>query len=316
MMNRISAITLAATAAFCFTPRVARAQSAPSAEREEARAAFQRGNQLYEANNFEAALTEYRRAFELYGTLPTRYRLLFNIARCYERMFRYDAAVDFYQQFLQAAAEDDPNRLAASASLSAVEGLLAILEVRSNVPDAELWIDDRRVGARVQRVRVPGGVHVVELRRRGYAPARQQLALPARTTATVELRLERLHIRRGLHPAFFAVVSGVGVTAGAAGAVFGARVIAIRAEVDRLLASPNREEMLMVGQDQKDAIRAFSVGADIVFAVTGVAAVGATLLGVATEWRREGAQRDTASRIGVVPLATSSAVGVSLGGAF
>ncbi|MBL8679948.1 MAG: PEGA domain-containing protein [Myxococcales bacterium] len=294
------------------------AATPPNPERAEARAAFQRGNSLYDANNFESALTEYQRAYELYGTLPTRYRLFFNIARCYERLFRYNFAVEYYRRFLEAAAADDPNRVMATASMAALEGLLGTLDIRSNVPHAEVWVDDRQVSDRVQSVRIPGGVHVVELRVRGYSPARQQVSLPARTTVSLEFRLERLNVRRGLHPAFFGIVTGVGVAVGTAGIVLGARVLSIRAEVDRLLASPNREEMLMVGQDHKDAIRAFAVGADITFAFTGVAAVGATLLGVATEWRRPAENQDgtRASSLTVLPVASSTFRGLSLGGSF
>lgn len=347
MIQRHFALSLA-TAAVAFSPRLALAQSAPpttpvapqgtpstapttptdatatpaatppNPERAEARAAFQRGNSLYDANNFESALTEYQRAYELYGTLPTRYRLFFNIARCYERLFRYNFAVEYYRRFLDAAAQDDPNRVMATASMSALEGLLGTLDIRSNVPHAEVWVDDRQVSDRVQSVRIPGGVHVVELRVRGYSPARQQVSLPARTTVSLEFRLERLNVRRGLHPAFFGIVTGVGIAAGTAGIVFGARVLSIRAEVDRLLASPNREENLMVGQDHKDSIRAFAVGADIMFSLTGVAAVGATLLGVATEWRRTPENQDAprASTLTVLPVASSTFRGLSVGGAF
>jgi|LNFM01.1.fsa_nt_gb tetratricopeptide (TPR) repeat protein len=295
------------------------AATPPNPERAEARAAFLRGNSLYDANNFESALTEYQRAYELYGTLPTRYRLLFNIARCYERLFRYNFAVEYYRRFIEAAAPEDPNRVMATASMSALEGLLGTLDIRSNVPYAEVWVDDRQVSDRVQSVRIPGGVHVVELRVRGYSPARQQVSLPARTTVSLEFRLERLNVRRRLHPAFFGVVTGVGVATGTAGIVLGSRVLSIRAEVDRLLASPNREEVLSVGQDYKDSIRSFAVGADIMFSLTGVAVVGATLLAVATEWRApppDSADAPRASSLTVLPVATSSFRGLSVGGAF
>jgi tetratricopeptide (TPR) repeat protein len=312
------AVTLAAPSAVAQS-----AQPAPGLtdeQRAEARAALSRGNDLFTRGNFEAALTEFQRVYELLASRPNRYVALLNIARCYERLFRYDQAVEYYQRFLSEAPQDDPDRAAATATAGALEGLLGTVEIQSNVREAQIWVDDRQVSEQVRAVRIPGGVHVIELRARGYAPARQQLSLPARTTRALEFRLERLNIRRGLNPAFFGVAAGFTVAGGIATGILGAQVLSIRAEVDRLRASPNRADQLMVGQDQKDQIRSFAIATDIVLSVTLVSAIGTTLLGIATEWRRppeESAPRPAARALTpviVAPMAASNTVGLSLGG--
>ncbi|MFO0558772.1 MAG: tetratricopeptide repeat protein [Polyangiales bacterium] len=298
------------------TPVAQPANTLTEEQRAEARAALRRGNELFNRNNYEAALTEFLRVYEVAQSRPNAFIYLLNIARCYERMFRYDQAIQYFQRYLERAPADDADRAAAQATITALEGLLGTLEIQSNVPDAQVWVDDRQVADRAGTVRIPGGVHVVELRARGYAPSRQQVQLPARTTQALSFRLERLNVRRGLHPAFFATVAGVGVASGVTGIVFGARALGLRGEVDRLAASPATANS--VGQDQKDQIRTAAVVADVMFAVTGVAAIGATLLGVATEWRRPAEQESPARaalRLRWAPMVSADVRGITVGGA-
>jgi hypothetical protein len=313
---RSSCVRLSLVLATALVPALSFAQTPPALseeQRAEARAALGRGNELFARSNFEAALTEFQRVYELLSSRPNRYIALFNIARCYERLFRYDQAIEFYQRFLSEAPPDDPDRVGATATVGALEGLLGTLEIESNVVNAQVWIDDRQVSEQVRTIRIPGGVHVVELRARGFAPSRQQLSLPARTQRSLQFRLERLNVRRGLSPAFFGAVTGLTVVSAITTSVLGAQVLSIRAEVDRLSRSPRVEDQLMVGQDQRDQIRTFAVATDIMLSVTVVSAVAATLLGVATEWRRP-ADAPTARSITVSPLATGAAHGVSVGG--
>lgn len=329
---------LALAAALTLAHNVARAQSvtppaaqpvtatAPAeefqltdAQRAEAAAALERGNAQFRRNNYEAALTEFLRVYEIAERRPNSFVYLFNIARCYERLFRYDQAIEYYQRYLDRAPQDDRDRAQASATVTALDGLLGTLEVQSNVPDAQVWVDDRQVSDRVRTVRVAGGVHVVELRARGYAPSRQQVQLPARTTQSISFRMERLNVRRGLHPAFFVSVASLGGATALTAAIVGPQVLAARAEVDALRMSP--ATMNTVGQDQKDRIRTLAVVTDVMLGVSIASAIGATLLGVATEWRRPTETELNAPRAAVrptvttvSPIASQSAVGVSVGG--
>ncbi len=79
--------------------------------------------------------------------------------------------------------------------------------------------------------------------------------------------------------------------------------------------------MSSVGQDQKDRIRTLAIVTDVMLGVTIASAIGATLLGVATEWRRpteaELNAPQTAARprvTTVAPIASQSVVGVAVGG--
>jgi tetratricopeptide (TPR) repeat protein len=289
------------------------------AQRAEAAAALERGNTQFRRNNYEAALTEFLRVYEIAQRRANSFVYLFNIARCYERLFRYDQAIEFYQRYLDRAPQDDRDRAQATATVGALDGLLGTLEVQSNVADAQVWVDDRQVAERVRTVRIPGGVHVVELRARGYAPSRQQVQLPARTTQSISFRMERLNVRRGLHPAFFVSVASLGGATALTAAIVAPQVLAARAEVEALRNAP--ATMSSVGQDQKDRIRTLAIVTDVMLGVTIASAIGATLLGVATEWRRPTEAELNAPRTAarprvttVAPIASQSVVGVAVGG--
>ena len=72
--------------------------AAPSkANVEEAKRRFLRGRELYEENNFQGALVEFRRAYEL---APT-YRLLFDIGQVYYQLQDYPNALKSFTRFLQ-----------------------------------------------------------------------------------------------------------------------------------------------------------------------------------------------------------------------
>jgi hypothetical protein len=95
--------------------------------------------------------------------------------------------------------------------------------------------------------------------------------------------------------------------------VCGTSALSARGEVDRLIASGDRAQ---VGIDQQERIRTLAVATDVLLGVTAAAAIGATLLGVATEWRRaaDPSAERRARRVIVAPLASGDARGLSVGG--
>lgn len=68
----------------------------------------------------------------------------------------------------------------------------AVILVHSNVPDAELWIDERfvaPVGALRGGVTLRPGMRRIELRHPGYHSFYQAMAVRARERSTLEVRL-------------------------------------------------------------------------------------------------------------------------------
>lgn len=64
---------------------------------DEALARFERGVQLYEAQNFEGALIEFSAAYKLSGN----YKLLYNIGICQQQAREYVAAADTFRRYLK-----------------------------------------------------------------------------------------------------------------------------------------------------------------------------------------------------------------------
>jgi hypothetical protein len=68
----------------------------------------------------------------------------------------------------------------------------AVVLVQSNVPDAELWIDERfvaPVGALQAGVALPPGTHRVEVRHPRYHSFYETVTVSARERSTLEVRL-------------------------------------------------------------------------------------------------------------------------------
>ena len=67
----------------------------------EARERIGRGEQLYADGSYEAALAEFTETLDLLRGHQLRYLVLYNMAKCQERLFLYDAALASYRAFLE-----------------------------------------------------------------------------------------------------------------------------------------------------------------------------------------------------------------------
>jgi hypothetical protein len=153
---------------------------------------FQRGLTLMEGENWEGALLEFERSIELY---PTR-AALFNLGMCQKAMFRYVAAMQTFQVFLdryrdQASAEDLERVASAIAEL---EELLAEITVQANVVGAEIFVDGESAGTAPlgAPVRVVAGRHTVEARAPGHITATQTIPVTSGDRVTVSLDLSEV----------------------------------------------------------------------------------------------------------------------------
>jgi hypothetical protein len=300
-------VLLAATSAPAF------AQDPPNVV--QARELLARGNLLLEQGNFDAALTEFQRAYDVVGDHPVRYVILFNIGKAHERMFRYDLALEYYNRYLQEGGPQAEDRATVEATIQTLQGLLATLAISVNVPQAEVWVDDRMVGTAPGRVSIPGGRHVVELRAAGYTSAQQEVQIPARTEQALTFVLEELADEyRGLTPIVFWSTAGAGVAALAIGGVFGILAVAKRGDVDDQLADP--VEMWDGGrlEEERGSIQDLALVADIFFIGGAVLGVGALVLAFLTDWSGGEAETQTAG-LSLAPRLSSDELGLTLGGA-
>jgi tetratricopeptide (TPR) repeat protein len=111
---------------------------------DEARIRFQRGVQLFHEGSNEAALAEFRKAYQI----APSYRLLYNIGQVHYELHDYVGALKSFKQYLaDGGAEVPPDRRAqVETELRKLDGLIAYLEVTA-VPDgSDILIDDVPVG--------------------------------------------------------------------------------------------------------------------------------------------------------------------------
>jgi len=245
----------------------------------QARSIVARGEELFARGNYDAALSEFARAYRLLEGHPHQYRVLHNQAVCHERMFRYDLALPLYEQYLARAPLDESDRAVVEAVVRTLRGLLVPVEITSNV-EAELWIDDRHMGRAPGKVLVPAGRHVVELRSSLYEPARAELNFAAGERPRLRLELQRLSNYSGLQPAYFWTGLGLSAAALFTGSVFGARALTAsdhgkyRAEQQHVEASA-----------QADQAGDLAGAADVFFITAAVLAATTTVLFFVTDWQ-------------------------------
>lgn len=182
-------------------PACAQGGAPPSkAAVDEAKRRFQRGRELYEENDFQGALVEMRRAYEL---APT-YRLLFDIGQVYYQLQDYPSALRSFTQFLQDGKSEiaPQQREEVQREIEKLKGRVATLRITATRPDAEIAIDDVPVGKAPlpEPILVSPGRRKISATLKGYAPATRTVEIAGQETQDVSLELVELGAGAGPAP--------------------------------------------------------------------------------------------------------------------
>lgn len=215
------------------------------------------------------------------AVLMDLHRWEYNAARQRIALGRCDEARDRLGPVLEAGVVDEallPRLGAAYAeAVSCSTPAFGVLEVTADPPDAEVWIDDVRVGTAGEPLRVAVGEHRVELRAPGYRATVLSFAVAGDgdrvalgpvalalepVAAAVAAPMDRRPARRALF------VSGGGLVALGAGALVAAETY--RGRVDdppegTTVADPEREDGIV---RRRRALGATSIGAGLALTVT------------------------------------------------
>lgn len=299
-------------------PSVEAAEDAPEATSSdaddprlvEARERIARGEQLFEDGNYESALAEFLETFELLRGHQLRYLVLYNMAKCQERLFLYSDAMDSYRAFLEQGGAFSELEGEVRAKLDMLEGLLGTVRLTVNVRAYEVWLDDRRVGTNVDSILVPGGAHKIEVRAEGYVPSQQEVQVAARSERSVSFELTRLADEfEGLSPALFWTSVGVAVVAAGVGAGFGIKAMSDRGTVNDRTPS-------LATNDEVRSIRRSARNADIFFGVAGAAAITAVIFALFTRWGNRDDEDPAAAQLRLVPSVGIGGASLDLAGSF
>jgi hypothetical protein len=254
---------------------------------------------LFERGDFRGALAELERVHELLAGRDNQYIVLYDLGRVYEELHRYDLAVAAYQRYLDESPPDAEDRNDVGIALGALERLLGTIAIEVDVEDVEVWIGEWQVGVAPGEIRVPSGVHVLELRSAGHETVRRQIEVTARSRIEIVETMPVLNDFRGLDPALFiasttlaVVAAGVGFALGGVAMSLNQDATACRMRVDCSLPDPD---------GRRREISDFALGADVLFGTAGLFAVTSIVLVFVTDWGGRPAD-DAASSAGAFRL--------------
>ena len=200
--------TFAVSPAFAQTPPAGAAPAPATASHavtesgdpvERARLHYERGLQLFNEENYDAALFEFERAYEL---APT-YKILYNMGRIQRQQHNYAAAMRSYARYLREGGTGVPadRRTEVEGELEVLKPRVALLTVKVNVDGADVYSDDTPVcTATIETscvgksplqspIIVNGGRHKITATKKGYAPAAALVSVVGSDVADVKLDL-------------------------------------------------------------------------------------------------------------------------------
>lgn len=250
--------------------------------KEEAVARFNRGMELYDEKDYQAALTEFRKAYELSPT----YKLLYKIGQVCYRLQDYACALKNFEQYLVEGTDLPPERRKeVMEEITLLRNQVGKIEVTVNVPGAAVSIDDSPIGMSPldAPVSVSVGKRKISVTKEGRAPVSQIVEVAGGEVKKVKIDLlvlkgeTRTLITES--PSKWTVWSWVGVGAAVALAG-GATVTGLMANK----ASDDLKDMKFVGsspstevEDKQSSVKNLALTTDIL-ATTAVVTFGMTLV--------------------------------------
>lgn len=159
----------------------------------EAAQRFQKGVELFEEGENEAALAEFHWAYNL----KPHFAVLYNIAQCYYAIGRHDKALEYFQRYLdEGEGQITQKRMQeVKKAISHLYELMAEVAVSSTPEGAKVLVDGKLIGTTPfpEPVHVPAGPHTLEVALTGHLPMVEELILTGGQSLTkvVELQEDR-----------------------------------------------------------------------------------------------------------------------------
>jgi tetratricopeptide (TPR) repeat protein len=290
--------SLSGGAALVTSPVEARADAATEASEH-----FQRGVEFSKDGDFEAALVEFKRAYEL----SPNYRVLFNLGQTSRELRDYAGALKSFEEYLRQGGNDAPKRDKVEQWISELKGKVASINVKVTPAGAEVLVDDVSVGQAPLKgpVVVNAGKRKVSATLSGYTPLQKYVDLAGTDTKSVEIELAPVGAPQGgkdkgsgggdtgsvpprkSSPAPWIALAGTGAAAVLTG-VFGGLALSSKSDLQKALDTfPGNAKDI---EAKRSKTRTFAATADVMGGITGAGAV-VTIVLFATQPKGE-AQKD------------------------
>jgi hypothetical protein len=268
---------------------------------DEARQRYQRGLQIYNEANYEAARVEFERAYQL---VPS-YKILYNIGLCYEQLGDYVQAQQTLQKYLQIGGAEisDERKKEVEKELNQIRPRIARARINLNVSGAEVYVNDAcateqgsgsvNCGVTTGTTRdilMNPGRHRVSARKSGYLPETQVVTVAGSDNATIDIALKPLPklTEKKSNPWVIPTFIGWGVTLAGAGTAIATGVMANNAADEQTAAvnrfGATRQEL----DDAKDKTNTLGTVTDVLWIGSGVVAAASAYLTIrALSWKGE-----------------------------
>lgn len=251
---------------------------------EEAQPHLQKAVELYDENDFANALIEFKRAYEI----AQDWRFLFNVAQAAYQVSNYALALDSFQKYLSegGAQVERKRKTFVEGEIAKLKGRVAQVRITVNVPNAEVAVDDEKVGVSP----LPAAITVSAGKRKftamvtGKPIAIKSLEIAGGDSTQVSLDVESdevkppppppppVETRRKIPWVFWGVTAGLAVVWGATGVV--ALVFSNDAQSKINTYGVTKGDIT----GAQDAARSFALVSDIALGCTVVAVGVATVM--------------------------------------
>lgn len=331
-----AAIALSALGATLAVPREAAAQPAQQAKADEAKNRYLKGVDLFDEGDYQSALIEFKRSYEL---VPN-FNVLYNIGQVYFQLSDYANALRTLQQYLDEGGKRIPSsrKTDVEKDIEKLRARVATVTLKINVKDAELRIDDQVVTqALTGPITVSAGKRRFEVSKTGYRTITrtEEIAGQESRELSFELAADATVISNpndGKPPIVIigdgkggtlpppdpgppvvpiVLWSITGVLAVGTG-VMGGLALANDSTTSRFKTEPNHTEAEI--QDQVDKTKTFALVSDVLLGATVAAAGVSTVFTVLEFTRSDGAKTEPAAE--PAPAATTGRVQLRLGPTF
>ncbi len=178
-------------------PKAATAEDEPNIS--SARDHFGRAVEFYRDGNYEAALADFDRAYEL----APHWGLLYNIGLAHAALLNYPAAVDALERHLREGADEVPvtRRSQLERELRRLESLIGRLVITFEGPAAvALYIDgiERATSPFADPITVAAGRRRVEVRADSFLPFRREVIVAGGVEVELSVELVRAPAQSGV----------------------------------------------------------------------------------------------------------------------
>jgi tetratricopeptide (TPR) repeat protein len=155
---------------------------------DEARARVKRGLALYDEGEYRLALAELERAYEI----APSYKLLYNLGQIHIQLGEYARAQRTLRRYLEDGKDEIPaeRRAEVEKDLQMLAARVAVVTIEVNVPDAEVFVNDRPAGrGAIAKTPVDAGSVRIVVTKPGYESQTRAMSVAGGDETVVRVEL-------------------------------------------------------------------------------------------------------------------------------